>query len=110
MAKYNNKKTVIDGITFDSKREADYYCELLFLKKAGRIKDIELQPEFVLQDGFKKLGKKYRPIIYKADFKVTYPDGREEIIDVKGMETKEFKIKQKMFEARYDEYSLKIVK
>ena len=33
--KYHNRKVVIDGITFDSQREGDYYCELKMLRMAG---------------------------------------------------------------------------
>ena len=101
--KYNARKTTIDGITFDSQREANYYAELKLLLKAGAITRIELQPEFVLQSGFKYQGKKYQPIIYRADFKITYPDGHEEIIDVKGHKTKEYQIKKKLLLNRYPE-------
>jgi dsDNA-binding SOS-regulon protein len=44
--KYNAKKTVVDGITFHSKKEADRYCELRLLQKAGQISHLELQPVF----------------------------------------------------------------
>ena len=36
--KYRSKRTVIDGITFDSKKEANRYCELKLLEKSGEIK------------------------------------------------------------------------
>lgn len=108
--KYNNKITWVDGINFDSKREAEYYQELLLLKKAGEIKEIELQPKFTLLKSFKKDGKTHRAITYIADFKVTYKDNRIEIIDVKGVETEVFKIKRKLFEHSYPQLSLKIVK
>jgi len=101
--KYNAKKTTIDGITFDSKREANYYAELKLLLKAGVITRIDMQPEFILQPEFKYRGKKYRPIIYRADFKVYYPDEREEIIDVKGHKTKEYQIKKKLLLKQHPE-------
>lgn len=109
-SKYSNKKSVVDGITFDSKKEAEYYCSLKLLKRAGIVKEIELQPKFILQEKFKKNGKTHRAITYIADFKVTYADGKVEIVDVKGMETDVFKLKKKMFEYQYPDLSLKVVK
>lgn len=110
-SKYNNIKTVIDGIIFDSKRESERYCELLILIKAKTIKDLELQPKFVLQDGFKKNGVTYRAITYKADFKyVDVATGKTIIEDVKGVETKEFRLKRKLFEYKYKSLELTIIK
>lgn len=109
-SKYGNQKTVVDGIEFDSKKEAEYYCQLKLLKKAGEIKDIGLQPRFELQPAFEKNGVKYRPITYIADFVITNNDGTTEIVDVKGAETQVFKIKQKLFEYMYPDLSLKVVK
>lgn len=103
------KKVVIDNIKFDSKAEAAYYQQLKLLKMTGEVVSFDLQPEFILQDSFRKNGKLYRAIKYKADFFVRYSDGHEELIDVKGMLTKEFRIKQKLFELRYMQ-SIKCVK
>src|SRR5699024_10516014 len=108
--KYRNQKTVVDGIKFDSKKEADYYCQLKLLKKAGEIKDFGLQPRFELQPGFNKNGKRYRPITYYADFVVDNLDGTTDIVDIKGFETQIFKIKQKLFEYKYPDKTLKIIK
>ena len=108
--KYNAQKITVDGITFDSKREADYYCELKILKMAKQVKFFELQPVFVFQATFINNGKRHWAIKYKADFKVTYADGRVEIVDTKGYETKEFKLKRKMFEERYPDLTLTNVK
>ncbi len=108
-SKYNAKKVVIDDIKFDSKAEAAYYQQLKLLKMTGEVVSFNLQPEFVLQESFRKNGKLYRAIKYKADFLVLYKDGHEELIDVKGMLTKEFRIKQKLFELRYMQ-SIKCVK
>ncbi|EGS8477545.1 TPA: DUF1064 domain-containing protein [Listeria monocytogenes] len=100
-SKYNAKKVVIDNIKFDSKAEAAYYQQLKLLKMSGEVVSFDLQPEFILQDSFVKNGKKYHAIKYRADFLVRYKDGHEELIDIKGMLTKEFRIKQKLFELRY---------
>lgn len=108
-AKYHNRKTVIDGIRFDSQREGERYRELKLLKTAGVVLDFELQPEYVLLEGFTKNGTRYHPIKYRADFRVRYPDGRVEIEDVKGMQTREFIIKRKLFEHRYPDLALKLL-
>lgn len=99
--KYGNKKTVVDGITFDSQAEAIYYNQLKWLKQGKQIKDFKLQPKFLLQEGFKKNGKTFRKIEYIADFEVINLDGRTQIIDIKGTITKEFAIKRKLFERMY---------
>jgi hypothetical protein len=100
-SKYGNKKTVVDGITFDSQAEAIYYRQLKWLKQANQIKDFKLQPRYLLQEGFKKNGKTFRKIEYVADFEVHKSDGTVEIIDIKGALTKEFQLKRKLFERKY---------
>ena len=47
--KIAHKKTIIDGIQFDSKMESEYYLYLKEEQKAGRVKSFTLQPEFILQ-------------------------------------------------------------
>lgn len=108
--KYNNQKTTIDGITFDSKKEADYYCQLKLLKQSGGIKDFGLQQRYELLPTFKKNGTTYRAISYIADFVIEYNDGTTEVVDIKGVETKDFKIKKKLFEYKYKDLELKIIK
>lgn len=100
--KYGARKTVVDGITFDSKAEAKYYEHLKWLKQAKQIKDFSLQPRFELQETFKKHDKTFRKIEYIADFEITHLDGTKEVIDIKGMETKEFSIKRKLYERKFD--------
>ncbi|WP_445429252.1 DUF1064 domain-containing protein [Bacillus atrophaeus] len=106
--KYGARKTQVDGITFDSRAEAKYYEQLKWLKVSKQIKDFKLQPRFLLQEAFKKNGKTFRKIEYIADFEVHNLDGSIEIIDIKGVETKEFAIKRKMYERNY-EIPLKIL-
>ena len=111
VSKYHNKKTTIDGITFDSKREAERYCELKLLQRSGEISDLTLQPDFILFESFKKFGKTYRQIKYIADFMYWVKKSEKFVIeDVKGIETEAFKIKRKLFESKYPEFSLTIVK
>ena len=107
--KYKNKKTIVDGIKFDSEMESHYYIYLKHLKEIGEVVDFVLQPTYLLQEGFDLNGKRIRPITYKADFKVIYKDGHEEVIDVKGKLTEEFKIKRKMLLYRYRDINFKCV-
>ena len=109
MNKYRNKKVQFNGITFDSKAEETRYKQLLLMQKANYITDLELQPRFLLQESFKKNGKTYRKIEYIADF-MYEEKGKVIIEDVKGMETKEFKIKRKLFEYKYPDLELKLIK
>jgi hypothetical protein len=75
MSKYNNKKTQIDMYVFDSILESKRYKQLALLEKAGEIKELKLQPRFLLQESFKKNGKTHRKIEYIADF--MYCQGRQ---------------------------------
>ena len=108
--KYNAVKTQIDGIIFDSKKEAEYYKNLLLLKQAGEVVDIKLQPEFELQEGYIKDGAKIRPIKYIADFLVVYKDGHIEIIDTKGYrKDKVYLLKKKLFHYKFKGLTIKEV-
>lgn len=108
--KYYNKKTIIDGIKFDSKAEARRYVELKFLLKAKKITKLELQPKFELQPKYtNNKGEKVRAITYKADFSYCQ-NGKKIVEDVKGYETKEFKIKKKILEYIYKDIDFRIVK
>lgn len=109
MNKYHNKKVQIDMYVFDSIAESRRYKELKLLEQAGEIKELELQPRFLLQESFKKNGKTFRKIEYIADFQYI-ENGRLVIEDVKGKETEVFKLKRKLFEHEYPEYELKLIK
>ena len=107
--KYYNKKAEADGIVFDSKKERNYYCELKVLKMAGQIKDFDLQVPFELLPSFKHKGKTIRGIKYIADFVVTYPDGKTEVIDTKGYRTRDYILKRKMLLHKYPDINFKEV-
>lgn len=107
MSKYRSKKIIIDGISFDSKREGNRYCELKLLEKAGKIKDLQLQHQYELQPSFKKNGKTIRAITYVADF--TYFDlekMRIVVEDVKGFKTDVYMLKRKLFEFKFPELTI----
>nr|WP_278434289.1 DUF1064 domain-containing protein [Brucella anthropi] len=94
--KYGAKKTMLDGITFDSKAEARYYAQLKQREKAGEVHSVELQRPYVLSvDGF-------LIATYKADFSFwDHVEERQRVIDVKRVVTPVFRLKQKMMKAIY---------
>ena len=109
MSKYGNKKVQIDRYVFDSQLEGRRYRELALLERAGEIKNLRLQVPFLLQESFKKNGKTYRKIEYIADF-VYEEKGQTIVEDTKGMKTDVFKIKQKLFEYKYPNLTIKEIK
>lgn len=104
--KYHNRKCTVTipgsvkQITFDSVKEARRFGELEMMKNAGKIRNLRLQVNFTLQEGYTTSeGERVRPIVYRADF--TYqehtPSGWRTIVeDVKGVRTKEYSMKRKM--------------
>lgn len=96
MSKYNARITEVDGIKFDSKKEANYYITLKQMEARGEVERFDRQVEYLLQPKFIHGNKVYRPIKYIADFVVYYTDGTVEIVDVKGFKTKEYMLKKKM--------------
>ena len=99
--KYHNKKVVIDGIEFDSKKEGNYYLKLKMLETAGKIRDLRLQVEFVLLETFKLSDKTYRKTKYIADFTYLDDKGKLHVVDVKGYRTKEYGLKKKLMAWKY---------
>ena len=97
-SKYNNRKITYQGLTFDSKKEFEYYLILKDKEKRGLVFNIKRQVPLEIQPAFTdKTGVKHRAIIYKADF--VYTDrltGTERYIDVKGFKTEVYKIKKKL--------------
>jgi len=95
--KYGNKKTVVNGIKFDSKWEAERYLYIKSLERAGRVKDIELQVRYNLIVNDQKI------CAYIADFRYKREDKdgewHEIVEDAKGVETPEFKLKKKLMKA-----------
>lgn len=101
MSKYKSKKTVVNGIVFDSRREAKRYSELLMLERAGVIKNLELQKSFELIPSQKINGKVVeRPCKYVADF-VYEENGKIVVEDTKGMRTDKYIIKRKLMLYKY---------
>ena len=97
MPKYHNSKTVIDGIRFDSKKEAKRYLELKILEKAGAIKDLRRQVPYVLINK----SRYGRAIKYVADF-TYYEDDKLVVEDVKGVRTPVYKLKKRLMAEVYE--------
>lgn len=100
MSKYSAKKTVLDGIEFDSRKEANRYAELKVMERAGIIRDLKLQEEFEL---IPRCGKE-RPAKYHADFSYTLTDTGEKVVeDVKSRatKTKDYILRRKLMNWRH---------
>jgi len=99
--KYHNKRIIVNGESFDSKKEAQRWATLKILEKSGKITDLKRQVSFELIPCQKQEGKIIeRSCSYKADF--TYEeDGRPIVEDAKGFKTPEYKIKKKLMLERY---------
>lgn len=98
--KYHARKATVDGITFDSRREADRYLVLKSMEEDGAIEDLRRQVRYELVPAFDVDGKHYRPVYYVADF--VYVEGGKEVVeDVKGMVTDVYRLKSKLFARRY---------
>ena len=116
-SKYSNKKSIFNGMTFDSKKELRRYKELLLLKEAGTIQNLQTQVKFVLiptqreassevykkgpNAGKLKPGKVIeKECAYIADF-VYSENGKMIVEDTKGFKTKEYIIKRKLMLYNY---------
>jgi hypothetical protein len=94
--KYHNKKTVVDGITFDSKREAERYCDLRLLEKGKVIENLERQKRFELIPK----SEHGKALYYVADF-VYSENGKKVVEDCKGVRTAVYALKRRLVAERY---------
>lgn len=111
-SKFKNKKVKLNGITFDSVKEAHRYSELALMQKAGEISNLQMQVEFELiptqreyipyttKTGKERLKSRVieRAVKYKADFVYTDKNGQKVVEDVKSDATRtpEYIIKRKL--------------
>ena len=97
-SKYGNRKTEVNGITFDSEKEANRYKALILMLKVGEIGLLRLQVEYELNPGG-------HSIKYIADFVYTIASTGEEVVeDVKSNITKRlpvYRMKKKLMEDKY---------
>jgi Protein of unknown function (DUF1064) len=98
------EERALDGIVFDSRSEMNRYAELKMLERAGHIQDLQLQPRFLLQAATAT----ERKMEYVADF--SYVEAGATIVeDVKGLRTEVYKLKRKIFLAKYPEVNFREV-
>lgn len=110
-SKYNARKKIVDGITFDSTREAKRYQELKVLERCGDIAGLKLQPAFELQPRVKLTsGRIQRAINYRADFEYIDGCGNQVVEDVKGMKTPVYLLKVKLLRWKYPSLIFREVK
>ncbi len=96
MNKYRNVHTIVDGIRFDSKREAARWQELKLLERAGEIELLERQVKYPLVVSGLKVGT------YICD--AAYFDkrtGEHVVEDTKGVLTPTYRLKKKLVKALY---------
>lgn len=104
-SKYGNTAKIYNGRVYHSKREAAYALDLDLLKKAGEIK--EWSPQFKLSMDVNN----HHICNYIIDFKIVDKSGKEQIVEVKGYQTPEWKLKWKLCQALYGEkYDMVLVK
>ena len=100
--KYGNDKIIVQGIKFDSKREAQRFQHLRLMERAGLISDLKLQVPIPLIGQYGPLkGASGRALTYRADF--TYIDtstGKLIVNDAKGFETTAYKLKKAILAAQ----------
>lgn len=104
-SKYHSQKTVVDGITFASKKEANRYAELVLMEKAHEITGLEMQRKFTLigaqRDSTGRVIE--RPCVYIADFVYKDQDGNTVVEDTKSPATRTpaYVIKRKLMLSIY---------
>lgn len=115
MAKYHNKKVTVNGMTFDSQKEYQRWCELRLLERAGVITNLQRQVPFEVippySETFERYGKNGNRLkdgvrviekvcYYKADF-TYYENGKLVVEDTKGFKTEAYIMKRKLMLQRF---------
>jgi hypothetical protein len=111
-SKFGAVRTVVNGWTFDSKREAARYLELLAIGELGEIRNLELQPRFPIRARANDAPVTVIVARYVADFRYEernpkwFPTDtacawRDVVEDVKGAKTPMYRLKKKLVEAQY---------
>lgn len=95
MNKYNNIKTVVDGIKFDSKREAYYYLYYKRLQESKIISNLQLQTKLEYKIKGKHIFNYFADFSYKDEFGIHYIDVKSTITE----KNSTFKLKKKIIEA-----------
>ena len=103
-SKYGNRKTLWQGILYDSALEARVAADLHARLRARELRLIKRQVPFPLVVNQRLIKR------YVADFVITLADGRQEVLEAKGAETREWILTRKLFCALYPDIPLRVVK
>lgn len=95
--KYGAKKTIFNGYKYDSKFEAGVAASLEIRKKANDIKDYEQQFKVEIWC-YRETGEKAFKVSHKVDFRIHHNDGSYELLEAKGVETADYKMRRKFLE------------
>lgn len=99
--KFNATPMVVEGIRFQSRREATRYLQLRALELRGEIRQLERQVPFPIETVNLVTGEITRVARYFADFTYLTADGRRVVEDAKGMRTETYKLKKRLVEAQH---------
>lgn len=97
MSKYRNTKIVLDGVTFDSLKEADRWAQLKLLERAGKISDLKRQVPFPLVVNGTKVAKLVVDFTYEENGKLIAEDTKSSFT----RKLPVWRLKSKMFAAQY---------
>ena len=95
-SKFNNRKTVLDGRTFDSEKEAKRYKVLSLMEACGEISELECQAKYEFWINGVRIGS------YRADFRYKKKDGLIEVEDVKSPITRQdeaYRLRKRLLKA-----------
>ena len=106
--KYGNIARIYNGVEYHSQKEAGYAMELDLRLRSARavdgIKSWRRQVPVKLEVGGKLI------CTYICDFEITHLDGRTELVEIKGLETPVWRIKEKLFRAIFPDRQLTVVR
>ena len=111
-SKLQSIECIVDGIKFQSRLEARRYTQLKQMEQEGVIRNLVLQPKFLLQEKFEDpyTHKKYQPIYYIGDF-LYVADGCQQVVEeIKGFATEVFRLKFKLVIHKYPEIKFVLLK
>lgn len=100
-AKYHNRKTEVDGIEFDSAKEANRYIALRTLERAGKIETLRRQVKIEIAPSVTLDGRRRPSRHYIADF-VYEKEGETIHEDCKGMRTDMYRLRRHLVKALHN--------
>ncbi len=103
--KYGAIRTEYDGYKYDSKFEAAVAQDLTLRKKAKDIKDFDRQFKVEMW-AYDENGKKAMKVSHKVDFRIHHNDGSYELLEAKGVETSDYKMRRKWLETFWLPFNL----